>query len=476
MANDLHPRTLALALVAAMALPCLDARADVVLTDGGGPLEAAGAAPPATAPLKTDEGTLVLSSRRTPTRTDGRGGNRMAVEWPRSGAAAAQDPDLTLWLPESPSSLVNEITNVAFYGAGAPNGNTTFDPTSPTNPVAPRTSAASASPGPRHAEHGRPGAPRPVERRRGQHRRRRDPHAPNRGPSRSTRWVCSGSPPASAGAVDVAGCRTGSAPPQAFEITNGAEDHRVQAGRGEDLQRVLRDERGRTAGHVETAVEQSRQTAGLGRERLQQRVGTADRRPPTRPASGRSRPGPGPRGAGRGTRAEPCPSAACRDESGACPNTVATDSCASERAKGWCASRGLTSRRMRALVSRFEGSARIARWPSPRGPNSARPWNQPRISPAASRSAATAAGSVTRSYFLAGALQRRLDLRIGVRRTQRDRTQGLGPRAGLLRGHPERGADRRALVARHRVDVHRLERPLELQAAVDHPVQGRRRR
>src|SRR5260370_28160973 len=51
-----------------------------------------------------------------------------------------------------------------------------------------------------------------------------------------------------------------------------------------------------------------------------------------------------------------------------------------------------------AFISGSRGSARIERLPSARGPNSIRPWNQPRIFPFESSSAAVEAGSASLVY------------------------------------------------------------------------------
>src|SRR6266851_1206300 len=70
----------------------------------------------------------------------------------------------------------------------------------------------------------------------------------------------------------------------------------------------------------------------------------------------------------------------------------------SDGANGRHHSRNLTALFTFAFISGSRGSARIERLPSARGPNSIRPWNQPRILPCDRSSAAVAAASSSRVY------------------------------------------------------------------------------
>src|SRR6267142_5508866 len=67
-----------------------------------------------------------------------------------------------------------------------------------------------------------------------------------------------------------------------------------------------------------------------------------------------------------------------------------------EGAKGRHHSRNFTALFTLMFISGSRGSARIERLPSARGPNSIRPWYQPRIFPCDNISAAVAAGSERR--------------------------------------------------------------------------------
>ncbi len=153
-------------------------------------------------------------------------------------------------------------------------------------------------------------------------------------------------------------------------------------------------------------------------------------------------------------------------ESPSATNQSAAFSARTTGATGRKSSRSLISLR-RACISASMGEARIDRAPSALGPNSMRPWNQPRIRPAASSVAASSRDVVQAAKGQLRPGQKRLDLGIRVAGTEVGVVHLVPPLGGAaLPGiDPQRGAERRPGVAGGRLDPDALERPLVAERA-----------